>query len=63
MARKTSADIDLGLSVLCSLMGPGDILTHREIAYVCGCTHQYISNVEYKAMAKLREATKGMELL
>ena len=61
--RLPNNNIDLGLSVLCSLMRSGDSLSHRDIAEVCGCTHQYINNIEINAMAKLREETKGLDLL
>ncbi len=47
--------IDLGLSVLCAIKQPGESLTCKDIADVCDCTPQAISNIEVRALAKLRK--------
>ena len=47
------AQVDLGLSVLCNLAEYGDTLTVPDIADVCGCSTQYIYNIEQQAINKL----------
>lgn len=46
-------DIDIGLTVLCSVARNGDTLSNREIADVCGCDHSYISHITRAALKKL----------
>ena len=47
------AQVDLGLSVLCSVAEYGDTLTVPDIAEVCGCSTQYIYTIEQQAINKL----------
>jgi len=47
--------IDLGLSVLCSVAFPGQTLTTREIAEICGCDAANIKYTQTKALKKLRK--------
>ncbi|MCB1733672.1 MAG: hypothetical protein H6981_01380 [Gammaproteobacteria bacterium] len=55
-------DIDLGLSVLCAVARPGQTLSCRDIADVCGCSHQAIYYMEKHAREKIRTigARKGL---
>ena len=48
--------IDLGLSVLCSVAFPGQTLTTREIAEICGCNAADIKYTQSKAIKKLRKS-------
>lgn len=47
-------DIDVGLSVLCAVTPPGYTWTHKEIAEFCGCSWQYIFQLEKSAIEKLQ---------
>ena len=47
------AQVELGLSILCSFAEYDDTLTALEIAEVCGCSRQYINNIEKRALEKL----------
>lgn len=55
-------DIDLGLSVLCAIARPGETLSCRDIADVCGCSFQAIYYMEKHAREKIRTigARKGL---
>lgn len=52
---KRTNDIDVGLDILCLLSKPGQILSHRDIAEVCGCTGNYIDELEKRALNKMRQ--------
>ena len=53
----TDGGIDAGLLLLMSTPAPGDgVWSHREIAYVCGCSRSYIWLLEQQALENLREA-------
>ena len=54
-------DIDLGLTVLCAVAKRDETLNTGEIAEVCGCSQQHISNIIRKALEKLR-GPKGQKL-
>lgn len=48
-------EIDAGLLLLMSTPAPdGGVWSHREIAYVCGCSRSYIWLLEQRALRKLR---------
>lgn len=47
-------NIDLGLSVLCSIAERDETLNTTEIAEICECSQQHISNIIRKAIKKLR---------
>lgn len=47
-------DIDIGLDILCRLRAPEQTLTAHDIAEVCGCSGNYIYEIEKKALSKLR---------
>jgi transcriptional regulator len=46
--------IDAGLHLLSLVIPRGVELSQEEIAFVCGCTRSNISNIERRAMDKLR---------
>lgn len=48
-------NIDLALDVTRSLMRPGDRLSTRSIAEICGCSNTLIFLIEKKALRKVRE--------
>jgi len=50
--------IDAGLHLLELTSRPGRSLTQQEIAFVCGCTASYITQIEGRAIQKLRRALK-----
>lgn len=58
--RRTS--IDLGLEVIETVRKPGQRLTCKEIAAVCGCTGAAIYWIEKSALAKLRRAMARREV-
>jgi DNA-directed RNA polymerase sigma subunit (sigma70/sigma32) len=47
-------NIDLGLAVLCSIAKRDETLNTTEIAEICDCSQQHISNIIRKALKKLR---------
>jgi len=51
---KKNIDIDIGISVLCALMRPDESLSDRDIADVCGCSRNYIYEIEKRALKKIR---------
>jgi hypothetical protein len=53
MGRNKNPEIDVGLEILSRLAAPGDTLTLREIADVCGCHPQNIAYIENRALKKL----------
>jgi len=53
-----NVNIDIGLSVLCCVAKPGETLTDRDIAEVCGCARNSIYQIEKKALNKLRPKLK-----
>lgn len=54
MLRKPS--IDLGLDVIRAVQQPGQTLSTRAIAEVCGCTNTCIWMIEQRALRKVRRA-------
>ena len=52
--KQGNIDIDLGLTVLCTIAQRGDTLNTGEIAEICGCSQQHISNIIRNALKKLR---------
>jgi hypothetical protein len=48
--------IDAGLVVLSLTTPDGVALTNKEIAKACGCSLQYINQIEHQALRKLRNA-------
>ena len=60
-ARKTEiSDIDLGLIALNEMDREGP-LTRAEIAEVCGCSEQYLKELEERALMKLRRHRAELE--
>lgn len=49
---------DIGLSVLLAVRMPGETLTQREIADICGCSRTTIFNIEKSALKKIRQYFK-----
>lgn len=47
-------NVDLGLSVLCAIARPGETVRVSDIADICGCKSQYISNLTMSALKKLK---------
>ncbi len=45
-------NIDLSLSVMCVVAKPGETLSCRQIAEVCGCSTTYIRYIYTNAMRK-----------
>lgn len=52
-------NVDVGLSVLCAIARPGETIGVSDIADVCGCSPQYISDLAIRALKKLK---KNIEL-
>lgn len=50
-------DIELGLTALCQFAHDGQTLTCADIADVCNCSQQAISNIQLEAMKKLKSKT------
>ncbi len=55
-------NIDLGLHALVINAKYGDTLTRSEIADVCGCTPQFIRNIEFAALGKLKRQNNVKKL-
>jgi hypothetical protein len=53
-------EIDLALDVTRRLMKPGDSLSGRDIAEICGCSASLIQQTEREAVRKLRKAMRRM---
>ena len=53
-SRKAKADFALKLAVLGTLRAPKGGLSHKQIAALCGCSHNTIWLIEKKAFRKLR---------
>jgi len=51
-------DIDLGLSVLCAVVPLEQRLSLKEIADVCGCSHQNIQRIENTLLKKLQRNSR-----
>lgn len=47
-------EIDLGLAVSGALLPPGKSRSLSEIAAFCGCSRQYLEQIENKALLKIR---------
>ena len=57
--KEKTADLDLHLAVISSVraeQGISETMPSREIAEICGVTHQAIQHIESKALKKLRAA-------
>ncbi len=54
--REKVTDIDIGLDALCKQAKPGQTLTQRQIADVCGCSKSAIYLIEKSAKAKIKRA-------
>lgn len=54
--------IDLGLEVIETVRQPGECLSPRAIAEVCGCTANRILQIEHGALKKLRRAHRARTL-
>lgn len=63
MAYPVNKEIDVGLSVLCILAEDGQTLTFKDMAEVCGCTPQLLSNTFERALKKMRNNPKVRELV
>jgi hypothetical protein len=46
---------DLGLAILSCLVRPGEPLACEDIAAFCGCSWQYIWQIEQRALRKMRD--------
>lgn len=57
------SEVDIGLEVIMRISPPGYTWTHRDIAYVCGCSKNYIYEIEYRAKRKLRRNILVMQLM
>jgi len=51
-------DIDIGLSVCLAVRRPGETLSLRDIAHICGYSRTSVFNVEKRALNKLRRELK-----
>lgn len=51
-----SQRIDLGLAVIAAVRRPGESLTLRDMAEICGCSKSAIWLIERAALNKLRRA-------
>lgn len=47
--------MEVGLAVLATLVKPGQSVSHRAIAEVCGCSRGLIFLIEKQALKKVRE--------
>lgn len=61
--RPLAAEIDLGLELLLVLRRPRATLGQSDIAAWCGCSREYIRQVELKALVKLRNALRDQRLV
>ncbi|MGO8765216.1 MAG: hypothetical protein ACLQSR_08800 [Limisphaerales bacterium] len=52
--RKPDPEIDCALAVLSTLVSPGERLSVRTIAEICGCSQTAIHLIEQGALRKLR---------
>jgi DNA-directed RNA polymerase sigma subunit (sigma70/sigma32) len=53
--RKPNKDIDCALQVLATMVSPGERLSVRTIADICGCSQTAIHLIEQSALRKLRK--------
>jgi DNA-directed RNA polymerase specialized sigma subunit len=51
-----SQRIDLGLAIIAAVRRPGESLTLRDMAEICGCSKSAIWLIERAALKKLRRA-------
>jgi DNA-directed RNA polymerase sigma subunit (sigma70/sigma32) len=51
MAKRS---VDIGLAVLSAIRKPHETFSCEQIAGVCGCSKQFINQIERRALAKLR---------
>lgn len=54
--KQTDQHIDLGLAISGATLKYGETRDLRELAAYCGVSHQYISQLEQRALRKLRNA-------
>tara|TARA_R110002096_G_scaffold172484_10_gene346216 strand:+ start:472 stop:714 length:243 start_codon:yes stop_codon:yes gene_type:complete len=54
MAAHKKIEIDLRLSVACNLTPYGTTWSREELARLCGCSSEYIRELERKGLNKLR---------
>lgn len=57
MPGKTNHIIDISMDVILAISPEGTTWTRDDIADVCGCSHEYIRELEAKAIRKLRSRT------
>jgi predicted DNA-binding protein (UPF0251 family) len=55
---KGNEKVDIGLSVCLAVKMPGETLTQRKIADICGCSRTTIFNIEKSALEKIRQYFK-----
>lgn len=58
--KRQNADggLDAGLECLAAFAKPGQSFSHRQIAYVCGCSRGWIFLLEKQALQRIREALR-----
>lgn len=57
-----NTDIDIALTLICRYLRRGEVMTIEAIAEACGCSRQYIANIEKKAIKKLRVNSEVLAL-
>lgn len=53
--KEGDGGLDAGLECLAAAAKPGQRFSHRQIAFVCGCSRSWIFLIEKRAMKKIRE--------
>ena len=61
MATKNN-EVDIALHALCIHAAPGQTMTYREMADVCGCSPQLLDNIAQRALSKLRRMPRAREI-
>lgn len=47
-------DFDMALDVLNTVRLPGEQISHRQIASICGCSRTLVHQIEKRALRKIR---------
>jgi|SaaInlV_100m_DNA_6_1039743.scaffolds.fasta_scaffold21399_1 hypothetical protein len=58
MKKDNRVNVDIALSVLCSISKQGESLSSIELADMCDCSTGYIQSIERKAIKKLRNKAR-----
>lgn len=59
--KNTGNEIDLALSIMCSISKYDETLSTKEIADICGCSQTLISHISRQAIKKL-QGNAGIKL-